>query len=155
MRHDALEACGRAIRSFLRRHHTSWVRTCEKFSYKQMVRSLTYLMVTTRPDTYYAIGKFSQRNQDPCTHDWIAVKRTMRYINGTRDFGILFDGSKPLMTDGFCYADWGGCKLSRKSTSGIIFLVAGRAVSWRSKKQTCGAISTFEEEYVAAFLATK
>ena len=114
-----------------------------------------YLIVTTRPDTDYAIGKFSQRNQNPCTYDWIAVKRTMRYINGTRDLGILFDGSKQLVIDGFCYADWGGCKLSRKSTSGIICLVAGGAVRWRSKKQTCVAIFTFEAEYVAAYLATK
>ena len=45
--------------------------------------------------------------------------------------------------------------MTRKSTSGAIFLVAGGAVSWRSKKQTCVATSTCEAQYIASCLATK
>ena len=37
----------------------------------------------------------------------------------------------------------------RKSTSGYVFLISGGAVSWRSKKQTCIALSSAEAEYVA------
>ncbi len=37
----------------------------------------------------------------------------------------------------------------RKSTSGYLFQISGGAVSWRSKKQTCVALSTAEAEYVA------
>jgi hypothetical protein len=112
-------------------------------------------MITTRPDIAYAIGKLSQHNQNPRNHDWVAVKRVLRYISGTRDFGILYDGSKALSIDGYSDADWGGCKATRKSTSGAIFLVAGGAVSWRSKKQTCVATSTCEAEYIASCLAAK
>ncbi len=123
--------------------------------YRQAIGSLMYLMITTRPDIAYAIGKLSQHNQTPRDHDWVAVKRVLRYISGTRDYGILYDGSKPLEIDGYSDADWGVCKTSRKSTSGAIFLVAGGAVSWRSKKQTCVATSTCEAEYIASCLATK
>ncbi len=123
--------------------------------YRQAIGSLMYLMITTRPDIAYAIGKLSQHNQNPRNHDWVALKRILRYISGTRDYGILYDGSKLMVTDGFSDADWGGCKISRKSTSGMIFLVAGGAVSWRSKKQTCVATSTCEAEYIASCLATK
>ncbi len=123
--------------------------------YRQVIGSLMYLMITTRPDIAYAIGKLSQRNQNPRAHDWIAAKRVLRYINGTRDFGILYDHSKPQVISGYSDADWGGCKLSRKSTSGNVFLFAGGAISWRSKKQTCVATSTCEAEYIASCLATK
>ena len=37
----------------------------------------------------------------------------------------------------------------RKSTSGYVFQVGGTAISWRSKKQTCVALSTAEAEYIA------
>ena len=123
--------------------------------YRQVIGSLMYLMITTRPDIAYAIGKLSQHNQNPRVHDWISAKRVLRYVNGTRNLGILYDHSKPLTIEGYSDADWGGCKTSRKSTSGNIFLVAGGAISWRSKKQTCVATSTCEAEYIASCLAAK
>ena len=46
-------------------------------------------------------------------------------------------------------ADWGGDLDDQKSTSSYIFQIGGTAISWRSKKQTCVALSTAEAEYVA------
>ena len=43
----------------------------------------------------------------------------------------------------------------RKSTSGCVFTLRGRAISWRSIKQSCIADSTMEAEYVAAYEAAK
>jgi len=37
----------------------------------------------------------------------------------------------------------------RKLTSGYLFQISGAAVNWRSKKQTCVALSTVEAEYMA------
>ena len=50
---------------------------------------------------------------------------------------------------GFSDADWGGDLDNRKSTSGYVFQLGGTAISWRSKKQTCVALSTAEAEYIA------
>ncbi len=130
-------------------------QAAENVPYRQVIGSLMYLMITTRPDIAYAIGKLSQHNQSPRLHDWISAKRVLRYINGTRNLGILYDYTKPLAVEGYSDADWGGCKITRKSTSGNVFLVAGGAVSWRSKKQTCVATSTCEAEYIASYLASK
>ena len=46
-------------------------------------------------------------------------------------------------------ADWAGDINDRKSTSGYLFHISRAAVSWRSKKQTCVALSTAEVEYMA------
>ncbi len=127
----------------------------ENVPYRQVIGILMYLMITTRPDIAYAIGKLSRHNQNPPVHNWINTKRVLRYINGTRNLGILYDLPKPLMVEGYSDADWGGCKASRNSTSGNIFLAAGGAISWGSKKQSCVATSTCEAEYIASCLAAK
>ncbi len=43
----------------------------------------------------------------------------------------------------------GGDLDDRKSTSGYVFQIGGTAISWRSKKQACVALSTAEAEYIA------
>ena len=49
----------------------------------------------------------------------------------------------------FSDADWAGDTNDRKSTSGYLFTLSGGAVTWKSKKQSCVALSTAEAEYVA------
>ena len=78
-----------------------------------------------------------------------AVKRILRYLKGTPNHGLLYskEGSKDCV--GYSDADWAGDVEDRKSTSGYLFQISGAAVSWRSKKQTCVALSTAEAEYMA------
>ena len=80
----------------------------------------------------------------------MAVKRIFRYLRGTSRFGLLY--SKGTETDtliGYSDADWGGNCNDYKSTSGYLFLIGGTAVTWKSKKQSCVALSTAEAEYMA------
>jgi hypothetical protein len=56
---------------------------------------------------------------------------------------------------GFSDADWGGDVDQSKSTSGCAFLLNDSAILWRSKKQSCIALSTMEAEYVACSTATQ
>ena len=97
--------------------------------YRQVIGSLMYLLVGSRPDLAFAIGKLSQHAESPSKFHWISDKRVLRYLKSTRYYGIAFDGNKPLASEGFSDADWAGCELSRTSTSGFLFLVAGGAVS--------------------------
>ena len=62
-------------------------------------------------------------------------------------------GNKHLI--GYSDADWGGDLAERKSTSGYVFLLAGGAISWSSKKQSTVALSTTEAEYIAMCHASK
>lgn len=57
------------------------------------------------------------------------------------------DGDGNLI--GFSDADWAGDPNDRRSTSEYVFVMNGAAVSWKSRKQTCVALSTAEAEYVA------
>ena len=56
---------------------------------------------------------------------------------------------------GYSDADWAGDVNDRKSTSGYLFMMNGAAVSWRSQKQTCVALSTAEAEYIALAAAAQ
>ncbi len=127
----------------------------ENVPYRQAIGSLMYLMIASRPDIAFAVGKLSQHSQSPSISHWVALKRVLRYVNGTRNFGILYSKRTDLTVNGFSDADWAGCHKSRKSTSGFVFLISGGAVCWRSKKQTCVATSTCEAEYIAMCMATK
>ena len=52
-------------------------------------------------------------------------------------------------------ADLGGDVDSSKSTSGYIYTIGGRGVSWMSRLQKCVSLSSTEAEYVARAEAGK
>lgn len=87
-------------------------------------------------------------NQNPGVQHWVAVKRIIRYLVGTRDYGIIYSPEKEGVT-GYADADYGGDPDDRKSTSGCVFLLQGGPISWFSRKQECTATSTTDAEFVA------
>ena len=113
--------------------------------YQSAVGSLQYLSTMTRPDITFAVSNVAKYSSKPTKEHWIAVKRILRYL------GLLYrksdcDTSKCI---GFSDSDWAGDLDDRRSTSGYIFQVGGTAVSWKSRKQSCVALSTAEAEYIA------
>ena len=87
------------------------------------------------------------------------MKRVFRYLRGTSDYGLCYQGrpglDRVLDIRGFVDADWAGDLDQRRSTSGYVFNLFGGAVSWMSKKQSVVALSTTEAEYMAATHASK
>ena len=94
----------------------------------------------------------------PEQQHWTVVKRIMRYLNGTINLVLLYtiksseDSAKCVE---YSDADWAGDLSDRKSTSGYVFQMSGAAITWRSKKQSCVAISTAEAEYMALACAAQ
>ena len=103
----------------------------------------------TRSDITYAVSNVAKFCVNPFKQHWIAVERIMRYLKGTLSVGLLYrnDGSSDWV--GYSDADWAGDTDDHKSTSGYMFQIIGAVISWRSKKQTCVALSTAEAEYMA------
>ena len=93
----------------------------------------------------------------PTMEHWVDVKRIFRYLRGTVSYGLQYtkDGDNAAILTGYSDADWAGDINDRKSTSGYLFVISGAVVSWKSRKQTCVALSTAEAEYVALAGATQ
>ena len=123
--------------------------------YQSAVGSLLYLSTATRPDLTYAVSNVAKYSAKPTKQHWMAVKRIFRYLKGTIDYGLFYskDGSDECV--GYSDSDWAGDLNDRKSTSGYLFQISGAAISWRSKKQTCVALSTAEAEYIALASASQ
>ena len=125
--------------------------------YQSVVGSLLYLSTKTRPDIAYAVSNVARFSSDPSKTHWSYIKRILRYLKGTVNFGLCYSyndlAEKELI--GFSDADWAGDVTDRKSTSGYVFMLSGSAISWRSKKQPTVALSTAEAEYMALASATQ
>ena len=70
-------------------------------------------------------------------------------MNYTPEFGLWYSASSTLRLHGYPDADFAGCRLDRKSTSGCCQFLGSSLVSWSSRKQSSVAQSTTEAEYVA------
>jgi transposase InsO family protein len=125
--------------------------------YMQAIGSLLYLSIATRPDIAHVVHVLSQFSSDPGATHWSGIKRVLRYLRGTTDYGLTYSGDHDGRSDEFkAYTDADfGCQPDRRSTSGYAFLLAGAAISWSSKKQQLVTLSSTESEYVAATHATK
>ena len=129
--------------------------SCNQQLYQAVVGSLLYRSTKTRPDIAYAVSSVARFCACPTKEHWTAVKRILRYLKGTSNLGLLYRDNTPTEITGYSDADWAGDIGDRKSTSGYAFLLGGAAISWKSNKQTCVALSTAEAEYVALSAAAQ
>jgi hypothetical protein len=74
----------------------------------------------------------------------------MRYPVLTPNLGLWYPKGSHLELLGYSDADYAGCKVDRKSTSGTCQFLGWSLVSWSSKKQNFVALFTAKAEYVAA-----
>ncbi|XP_062173689.1 secreted RxLR effector protein 161-like [Alnus glutinosa] len=81
------------------------------------------------------------------------VKRMLRYIKGTVDYILCYQGLD-LRLVGYSDVDWGSNIDERKLTSGYAFLLIG-TITWICKIQICIALSTMEVKYVACSTAVQ
>lgn len=121
-------------------------------TYRQLIGSLIYL-TNTRPDLSYAVSILSRFMQEPRDSHWNAAKRVLRYIQGTKDFGLLYTKTKNFVLGGYSDADFAGSIDDRASTSGYLMNMGSAAVSWSCKKQATVATSSAEAEYISAWEA--
>ncbi|XP_047163693.1 uncharacterized mitochondrial protein AtMg00810-like [Vigna umbellata] len=124
--------------------------------YRRMVGSLRYLC-NTRPDISYSVGLVSRFMQNPRVSHLNAVKRILRYLKGTIEYGILLPkhgSGGEVRVIAYSDSDWCGDKGDRKSTAGYVFFFDGAPISWSSTKEPVVALSSCEAEYIAACEAT-
>jgi len=122
------------------------------YPYRQAVGALMYLMVGTRPDIAYSVSYLSRSLEKPTLDDVIKVKRVFRHIAGTVDKGITYraDGVTKGIMQCYSNSDFGGCRTTGRSTSGVVTMYAEGIITWLSQRQAKFATSTTEAEIIAA-----
>ena len=113
-----------------------------------------YAMVSIRTDISHAVGVVSRFMANPGEEHWRAVKQVLRYLRGTSDHCIIFNGSEGSVC-GYVDVDYASDLDKRRSTTGYVFTLAGGAISWMSKLQKTVQLSTTEAEYIAASNASE
>jgi hypothetical protein len=126
-------------------------------SYQSAIGALMYLMLGTRPDMAYTVATLGRHAANPGDEHIRALDRAFRYLRATSDRHLVFQRGVQGGTrlHGYVDADWASDVNDRKSTSGFVFMLAGGAISWSSKKQPSVALLSTEAEYIAGAHAAK
>ncbi|KAE8708208.1 hypothetical protein F3Y22_tig00110348pilonHSYRG00083 [Hibiscus syriacus] len=115
--------------------------------YRSIVGSLLYIC-HTRPDISFGVGQVAQHMHAPRETHFVAVKRILRYLSTTLNFGLSFSrAGNSLDITAFADADWGASIDDRRSITGYGVFLGKCLITWCSKKQRTVSRSTMEAEY--------
>ena len=106
-------------------------------------------LTNTKPNICFAVNTLSQYLVQPIRVHLVAAKHVMRYLKGTIEFGLYYDGSHEYILYGYTDAYWDESILDRKSTLGRCFCLGSAMSSWFSRKQSSVSHSMVEVEYIA------
>ncbi|XP_073112313.1 uncharacterized protein [Elaeis guineensis] len=116
--------------------------------YRRLLGRLIYLTIT-RPDIAYSVHVLTQFMQSPRQPHLDAAFRILRYLKGSPGQGIFFSSVNTFQLYAYCDADWAGCPMTRRSTTGFYVSLGDAPISWRAKKQTTVSRSSAKAEYRA------
>jgi hypothetical protein len=130
----------------------------DKDRYMEIVGTLLYAAISTRPDIAHAVQMLTRQMQAPLQRHMVAAERVLRYLAGTKKMGLVFGSQQQsgsasedeaIEVLAYADADWANDKAGRRSITGWVVKVNGDVVSWASKKQRTVAQSTCEAELYA------
>ena len=135
----------------------------ETWGYASVVGMLLYLSGNSRPDIAFAVNQAARFTHDPKQSHAQAIKRIVRYLQGTKEKGLTFRPSTDWQVDCYCDADFCGLwgsedpndPIVTKSRTGFVILLAGCPLFWKSTLQTETSVSTMMAEYVALSTAMR
>ncbi|KAK6119904.1 hypothetical protein DH2020_046351 [Rehmannia glutinosa] len=109
-------------------------KVVDQTRYRALIGSLLYL-TASRPDITFAVGKLSQFLHAPTDNHWIACKRVLRYLKGSKYMGVHFKSSPRMNLEAYVDADWASSCDDRKSIGGYCVFLGPNLLTWCSKKQ--------------------
>nr|GEW77795.1 hypothetical protein [Tanacetum cinerariifolium] len=98
---------------------------------------------------------YASANQDE--EQWTAVKNILKYLRNTKDMFLVYGGNMERELRVSCYTNVGYLTDADnlKSQTGYVFVLNRCVVDWKSTKQSIFATSSIDDEYIAAFDASK
>src|SRR5436190_13184621 len=106
-------------------------------------------MLGTCPDIAYAVIKLAKFAANPSQEHLDKALYICRYLVGTQDYALVFDGLSDQGLIAYTDSDWASDPTDRKSITGYMIKLANGTFSWRSHTQTTIALSSTEAEYMA------
>lgn len=117
--------------------------------YRSLVGSLLYLSNISRPDVTFASNIFSRYQSVATENHFAYAKHVLRYLNGTRELSLKFDGRSDVILEAYVDASLASDCDDRKSTSGYILYLYGDPIYWRTKKQSLVVKGSADAEIIA------
>jgi len=124
----------------------------EHEEYRKLVGSLLWIGSQGRPDIAFAVQQLSQAVEQPHCKHLVAAKRVVRYLKGTPELGLCWQG--PQVLEVYADASWAS-ERDRRSISGFVVLLNGSPIVWKAERQSIVAMSTQEAELIALTEATR
>ena len=141
------------------------------FDYISAAASLLYASIVTRPDLAFVAKECCKVMSDPGPKHVPIVKRALKYLRGTRDWGIRYQANDidalinslkleyievaDLTLAAYCDASFGDDPDTRRSTQGMVAMLCNGPVSWFCQGQKSTSLSTAEAELIALADALK
>jgi hypothetical protein len=138
------------------------VMISEQRWYLSILACMIYFVSWTRPDLAFAVSKLCKYMHNPGREHIVALKRLLRYLKGTADYGLKYDFSTAASTAGALKGVYGyydaahaDCLDTMRSTLAYVFFFCGCPISWHTKLHSVITTSTNHSEYCAAAKAAK
>lgn len=156
--------------------------TVAGFSYRSVLGAVIYVYVVARPDIGFAVTLLARFSDHPAKVHFDSLRRLARYLRMTKDWGLFYWRSKPnpsLPTGTFVvliaepslpdfpqpqgpttlagYVDAAHATdlTTRRSITGLSFMLCGGPIAYKSKVQSTVSTSSTEAEFIAAVQAAK
>ncbi len=118
--------------------------------YQSLIGSLLYAMLRTCPDISSAVTWLSKYNANPSEVHMSYAKYVLCYLQGTKAYHLHYTGVSNDSLISYSDLDRAEDRDDWHSTSGFVFLMAGGAILWASRRQPTISLSSTEAEYKAA-----
>jgi histone deacetylase 1/2 len=123
----------------------------ERESYHSAVAKLLYLAKRARPDILTVVAYLTTRVQQPNVDDSAKLGRVLKYLNGTKDLGLVLgdsDNTDTLKLRAYVDASY-GVHNDAKSQSGLVIKLGEGTIFVRASKQKLVSKSSTEAELIA------
>jgi hypothetical protein len=156
--------------------------TVAGFSYRSVLGAIIYVYVVARIDIGFAVTLLARFSDHPSKIHFDSLRRLARYLRMTKDWGIIYwrrlpidslpQGTfAPLEDDltlptfpqpltsttlaGYVDAAHATDMTTRRSITGLAFMLCGGPIAYKSKVQSTVSTSSTEAEFIAAVHAAK
>ena len=125
------------------------VNPAMRSEYQQVIGSLLYIMLGTRPNIAYAVTKMAQFAANPSKEHLDKARYIVRYLASTPKYVLVLNGASNKGLIAYSDSDYAADPVKRRSQTGFFFKLAEGIISWQSRAQKTVAHSATEAEYMA------